>query len=249
MIIQTFIYDSWNSFLRDYKKDLFSSDDFIKGTCLFRGQQESEWSLSSSFDRKYGRYEWKHRKKIHEDLLCAFSNNCKRSIQNSDVERLSIGELSNIAQHYGIPTRLLDWSYSPFIAAYFAFTNIQNDSNVKGDVAIWVLFRNHEIWNSNIGVNIEEEIVKENDRQKRQLGCFTILNHPANSIEQFVQTCNEGGIDTERALCKICIPKAERRTVILDLDSMNINASTIFGGYEGCARAARDEIDLKLITK
>src|SRR5262249_39550766 len=40
-----------------------------------------------------------------------------------------------LAQHYGLPTRLLDWSENPLVAAYFAVTDIPDD-----DGCIWALW-------------------------------------------------------------------------------------------------------------
>lgn len=57
-------------------------------------------------------------------------------------------ELLFFMQHYGVPTRLLDWTMNPFIALYFAMTAAEFDDD-KGefieDAAVWIL--NPNAWN------------------------------------------------------------------------------------------------------
>ncbi|MGG4603709.1 FRG domain-containing protein [Paenalcaligenes sp. Me131] len=50
-------------------------------------------------------------------------------------------EVAALAQHYGVPTSLLDWSYDPFTAAYFAAQISKRDKKKPENFCVWALNR------------------------------------------------------------------------------------------------------------
>jgi type I restriction enzyme M protein len=128
-----------------------------------------------------------------------------------------------IAQHHGLPTRLLDWSKNPLVALYFAVEHeSQEDCGVyvlKGYKVLSTRNNPNPFKYQTVGKFIPDRITK---RITAQLGVFTI--HP--EIETpFVSD------DIE----KLIIPNTLRRELKQTLDMYGINRASLFPDLDGLA--------------
>ncbi|HEU0052336.1 MAG TPA: FRG domain-containing protein, partial [Longimicrobium sp.] len=88
----------------------------LRVTSVFRGSTDAEYPLLTSLDRLGGGAP--HAKAhLEEHILRNFIRHSRPFLAHTPANEW---ELLVTAQHHGLPTRLLDWSYSPLIAAHFA---------------------------------------------------------------------------------------------------------------------------------
>ena len=135
--LQTELFtDSWNEKLGRFRSRY-----------AFRGLSDSNYKLESRLARHGGDF-----RKLEKHLLRNFKKYAHRSV----VEKDSIWNWLSVAQHYGLPTRLLDWTYSPFVAMHFATADIYA-FNVDG--VIWALnyVKTHNILPEKLSRKLEEE--------------------------------------------------------------------------------------------
>ena len=225
-------YNTWSELKAGITYDVCKGDFFPYNRYIFRGQENADWSLVSTFDRNYSHFSFSRRQDIEKNLIEEFRRMCVEWEGKNNFNNYSIEQIITAGQHYGLPTRLLDWTYSLYVAAFFAFSNERTCENA----AIWVIDSEHEIWQGRYGVTIEKCRIKENERQKYQYGIFTRNNTISNTLEEYIDDCAKK-CDVEGALFKAILSKEERELVLHDLDMMGINYYSLFRGLEVCAKA------------
>lgn len=105
---------------------------------IYRGQAVYDWGLQSRVQRELeasgvDKGEWRD---VENRLLRFFREQVSSSLPRPPEPGDLLGWLS-VMQQYRAPTRLLDWSESPFVALFFACAEYINEDEVDG--AIWAL--------------------------------------------------------------------------------------------------------------
>jgi hypothetical protein len=113
---------------------------------VFRGQSKNLWRLETSLERAVLRrrvdssgqtfesYITSHPNNFEQDLLTRFKGRVDGYVAASPAENETLEWLA-LMQHYGAPTRLLDWTTSPYVALYFALKNRE----LSEDCAVWAI--------------------------------------------------------------------------------------------------------------
>lgn len=119
-----------------FEESFYHLNDFI-----FRGQSNSEWLLEPKLDRvlhnsKRNRYE---KSTIEKAMIEKCQKNAQLYIELLP-EKEDYYSWFSLIQHYGGPTRFLDFSYSPYIALFFAI----NQTSSK-NIALWCINKT-KIW-------------------------------------------------------------------------------------------------------
>lgn len=259
-------FDTWAE-LRDYLIRLY--DNPLSYRFVFRGHRDADWSLTSSLERVQSLYDepaplkklkepWN--RKVESEMIHHFDRAIDHYKNTVSKPEDTLHKLA-LMQHYGAPTRLLDVTSSPFIAAFFALQDVTN----KSDAAC--------IWKIDLSVidesNAQNLNIKKGDRfketqrrynsfsykslyDKPMLG-FSFLDKP--DIRPFMQ---QGGflfsldqnISIEDKLKKYSTinsnfavklvldtqDSANQKTGLRDLMRMNVKNVSLFPGMDGYCR-------------
>ncbi len=158
------------------------------------------------------------------------------------------GAFFNLVQHHGYPTPLLDWTYSPYVAAFFAYRRISNEEVAKADqnAKVRILIFDQQQWRIDwnqlpvlvrpgLHVSIGEFIAVENERMIPQQAASTITN--VDDMESYIKSKES---HEKQYLWGVDLPVRDRKSVLSELSYMGITAGSMFPGLDGACEELKE---------
>jgi hypothetical protein len=215
---------------------------------VFRGQREP-WRLRSKFHRTgrcdLVRYTGEDMQVLYRHVSAHTRHLFNRN--NSDEN----GAMLHLAQHHGFPTPLIDWSYSPFVAAYFAYHQITNadamDAPDEQRIRIHQ-FDRQQWWDDyrQIAVtapapphfSLLDFLPIENARLIPQQALSGLTN--VADVEQYIGRAERQS--GNHYLTAIDLPVKSRKMIMQDLAMMGLTAGSLFPGLDGACEELSERL-------
>jgi hypothetical protein len=246
--MQTIELKSWENYCAEINKLQHKYDNI---PILFRGQADSIWPLTTTLER-FSKNRWTIKN------YCELVINCVAQIESLKQHTSIFPEISDIRQellenfdqvlvhipnaisfywtylrHYGFPSPLLDWSTSPYIAGFFAFSENTKAKKVAIFAFIDSINEKH-IWLGRPQITSKWLNIHSNERHNRQKSCYTVATKAIKKDHEFVRydkVVNENEINQD-ILIKFIIPSYESMKALKFLDQHNINYYSLIGNHE-----------------
>lgn len=238
--LQEVLYtDSWNEQLSRFRSSY-----------VYRGLEDSQFQLTTTLNRLGESHLEKH-------LLRNFRKYSQKQISS---EYTSVWNWLALAQHHGLPTRLLDWTYSPYIALHFTtadFTKYQRDGMIwainyvdtkaylPDQLSVIIEEEGSHIFTAEMLGRVANSLPELSKLKKDDFAIFfeppSIDDRIVNQYAVFSMMSNPNIMISdwvkkhEISYFKIIIPAHLKWEIRDKLDQSNINERVLFPGLDGLA--------------
>jgi len=253
MDVETVVVNSWDELQHELFADSWNDDlRRFRSRVAFRGLSDCRYRLETTLIRMGGPFA-----ELERHMLRNFKKYAHRSV----VERDSLWHWLSVAQHYGLPTRVLDWTYSPFIAMHFATADLEKFDR---DGVIWAVdyVKAHQLlprrlrdWVELEGANVlTVELLSEVVSSLHELDALVsekvvIFFEPPSIDDRIVNqyafcsvmsdpcmVLDDWLLDHPGIARKIVVPASLKWEIRDKLDQGNVNERVLFPGLDGLSR-------------
>jgi len=248
--------NSWTEIIEWFETNVTPKQDVTSSSIQFRGQADASWKLVPSLTRlilndedsilKASGYE-SHTKNDFVEQVHLLDSKMIYDLQNDPHSMLFD------MQHYSCPTRLLDWSRSPYVALYFAVSELLSSD---GALYVWdwrVYNFNHKLFYSILPPKNGDDVfsftdhniieilfsTKPNERAARQQGSFSISNNIIKSHDDIITELSKN-VKRSSGLYKLTISSELKLDFLERLKTMNITPLSLFPGLDGLGRSIKE---------
>ena len=245
---RVFRLSSWDQFLQLVTNPPYSH-------WAFRGERDERWPLYSSLSRYLRAFTVDRRAWPEQEsrILRVFKRKAHQFVDqppdaNDDFQWLAL------MQHHGAPTRLIDFTWSPYVAAFFALERtvadgvvwamnktridrsrppqpVRTDPRVPGNFSRYFLKGTRRfIWMG--------EPHTMNSRLIAQSGTFAVPGVLDLPVEEILSDRDQDNI-----LAKIVLTNVVREVAMRELYRMNITYATLFPDLDGLAKSLAYELE------
>lgn len=258
-----------NTVILDTPDKLIYELNSLPNSYIFRGHSDASWKLESTLERVVGCKWDKDIADKHEKYSLQVFKSKFHLYDNENVAPKSKLAWLSIMQHYGVPTRLLDFTESPYVALYFALEGY--DINKSNDFAIYALNHSQLMSQSLSYIASKDASFKEDlytiiekqddvfedtvDRFSYDIAWIT-EPHELNirldrqsgcfllsgNKEMKIEDVLSESIYNKCTFTKYIIRSSIYNNIYALLRKMNINSKTIYGDLQGLAQSIRMEM-------